>query len=133
VRKTPLQGRAACELGGFESRPWGENVAEQQGVFVPKPWQDVREGVLQRTREAMRDAHVVADQTAAMVDELRQSTHCWALGVQRRQCVTMREQECKLEFGVSGVVFGMTGREGFTVLGQGPRVDGKQDEEVVLA
>ena len=31
----------------------------------------------------------------------------------------MLEQEFKLEFGVSGIVFGMAGREGFAVLGQG--------------
>jgi hypothetical protein len=45
----------------------------------------------------------------------------------------MLEQECKWQFGVSGLVFGVAGREGFAVLGQGPRVDGTQDKEVVLA
>src|SRR5262245_48911556 len=31
-----LQGRAARESGGFEGRPLGEEVTEQQGVFVLK-------------------------------------------------------------------------------------------------
>jgi hypothetical protein len=133
VRKKPSRGGAARKLGGFEGRPLGEEVAEQQSIFVLKPLQDMREVVFQGTREAIGDAHFVADHTAAMFDELRQGTHRGALGVKGLKFVAMLEQEFKLQFGVSGIVFGVAGREGFAVLGQGPRVDGKQDKEVVFA
>jgi len=132
VAEEVCQGRAACELGRFEGRPLGEKVAEQQGVFVLKPLQAVREVVFQSTREAISDAHFVADHPTAMFDELRQGTPRRALGVQGLQFVAMLEQEFQLEFGIRGIIFGMTGREGCAVLGQSPRVDGKQDEEVVF-
>ena len=127
-----LQGRAARELGGFEGRPLGEKVAEEQGVFVLKPLQDVREVVFQGTGEAIGEAHFVADHTAAMFDEWVKGTHRGALGGEGLKCVAMLEQEFKWQFGVRGIVFGMTGREGFAVLGQGPRIDGEQDEEVIF-
>jgi len=75
---------------------------------------------------------VVADQTAAMFDELFEGTQRGALGVAGLECVAMREQELKLEFGVSGIVLGVAGREGFAVLGQGQRMDGEQDKKCVL-
>lgn len=77
--------------------------------------------------------HFVADQLAVMFDELRQGTHYRALGGQVLQFVAMLEQEFHLEFGVRRIIFGMTRSEGFAVLAQGRRVDGKQDEEVIFA
>jgi hypothetical protein len=40
--ETALQGRAARELCGLESWPWGEKIAEDGRVFVVKPLQDMR-------------------------------------------------------------------------------------------
>ena len=68
------------ELGGLEGWPLGEEIAEDGGVFVVKPWEDVREVVLQGTGEAIREAYVVAHEAAAMFDELRGGTHLGALG-----------------------------------------------------
>jgi hypothetical protein len=65
-----LQSSAARQLSGFEGWPLGEKVTEERGVFVVKPFQDVREVVFQRTGEAVSNAHFVADQTATMFDEL---------------------------------------------------------------
>ncbi len=127
-----LQRGATRELGGFEGRPLGEEVAEEYGVLVLKPLQGVREVVFQRAGEAVGKAYFVADQTAAMFDELRKRTHGGALGVEGLQLVAMLEQELELQFGVSGVVFRMAGGEGFAVLGQGGRVDGKQNQVLVL-
>jgi hypothetical protein len=67
-----------------------------------------------------------------MVDELFEGRHRGALGVEGLEFVAMREQELKLEFGISGIVLGVAGREGFAVLGQGPRIDGEQDTKFVL-
>src|SRR5262249_44413620 len=75
-----LQRSAARQLSGFEGGPWGENVTEERGVFVVKPFQDVREGVFQRPGAAVSHAHVVADQTATMCDEVRKRTPRGALG-----------------------------------------------------
>ena len=126
------QGRAACALGGLERRPWGEHVAEPEGVLGLNPWQDVWQGVVQGTRATRRDASCGAAHPAAMGDEWRQSPPGWALGVQGLQGVTRREQACQWACGVRGVVLGMTGRAGCTGRGQGPRVEGTQDEEGVV-
>jgi hypothetical protein len=67
-----------------------------------------------------------------MFDELFESTHRGALGVEGLEFVARREQELKLKFGVSGIVLGVAGREGFAVLGQGQRIDGEQDQKVVF-
>ena len=76
-----LEGGAARELDGFEGRPLGEEVAEDGGVFVVKPLEDVGEVVFQGTGEAIGETHVVADQTAAMFDEWLKGTHRGAWGV----------------------------------------------------
>ena len=119
-------------MGGVERRPLGENVAEAGGVFVVKPLEGVREVVFQGPGEAVGDAHLVAEHAAAMCDEWLKGTHGGALGVKGLQVVAMLEQEFKLQFGGSGIVFGMAGREGFAVLGQGPRVEGQQDQECLF-
>jgi hypothetical protein len=122
---------ASRQLGGFEGRPLGEEIAEDGGVFVVEPWEDVREVVLQGTGQAIREAHVVADQTAAMVAKLFEGTHGGALGLEGLELVAMLAQELKLECRVRGIVLGVAGSEGFAVLGQGQRIDGEQDEERV--
>lgn len=132
VAEEALQGSAAGELDGVEGRPLGEKVAEEGSACVVKPLQDVREVVLQGTSEAMGEAHVVADQAAALCDEWRQGTHLGALGGERCECVAMREQELAHELSVGGIVCGVAGRAGFAVRGQGQRVDGEHAQKLVL-
>jgi hypothetical protein len=93
-----------------------------------EPLEDVREVVLQGPGKAIREAHFVADQTAAMFDTLFEGTHRGALGLEGREVVARLEQELKLEFRVSGSILGMAGSEGFAVLGPGQRIAGEQDE-----
>ncbi len=127
-----LAGRAARELNGVEGRPWGEDVAEDGGVFVVEPWEDRREVVCQGTGEAMGATYVVADQTTAMFAEWFEGTYGGALGGEGWELVARREQELTLELGVSRVVLGMAGREGWPVPRAGEGGDGKEDEEVIL-
>jgi hypothetical protein len=128
-----LEGGAARQLGGFEGRPLGEEIAEDGGVFVVEPLEDVREVVLQGTGKAIREAHFVAHEAAAMFDEVLEGTHVGALGVEGVEFVAMREQKLTLEFGVRGVVLGVAGGEGLTVSREGTGIDGKEHEEVILA
>jgi hypothetical protein len=123
-----LQGGAAYRLDGFEGRPWGEDVTDERGVLVAQPLQGGREGVLQRRGEAVGQAHVGADQPAAMCDAWLERTHPGALGDERLQRVTRREQELARQFSVRGVVLRMTGSEGVAVLGQGHRIHGEQHQ-----
>jgi len=106
-----LEGGAARQLGGFEGRPWGEEIAEEGGVVVVEPLEDVREVVFQGTGQAIGEAHVVTDQTAAMFDKWFEGTHRGALGLEGLEFVAMLAQELKLEFRVSGIVLGVAGRE----------------------
>jgi hypothetical protein len=127
-----LQGGAARKLGGCEGGPVGEEVTEAGGGLVVTPWQGVREVVCQRTGEAGGQAHVVADQPAAMFDAWLERTHRGAWGGEGLECVAMRAQELTLEFGVRGVILRMTGRKGFAVRGQGARIDGEQHPELIF-
>jgi hypothetical protein len=124
-----LEGGAARELGGFERRSWGENVADEGGVLVVTPLSGVREVVFQGTGAAVGEAPVVADHAAALVDEVRKGTHGGALGGKGRQGVARLAQACTWPFGGSGIVLGRAGSAGCAVLGQGPRGDGEQDQE----
>jgi len=128
-----LERGAPRELGGLEGWPLGEEIAEDGGVFVVEPLQDVRDVVLQGTGEAIGQAHCVAHEAAAMFDEWLEGTHLGALGVERREFVAMPAQEVERQFGVRGVVLGVAGGEGLAVAREGKGIDGKEHEEVVLA
>jgi hypothetical protein len=127
------QGGAARALGGFAGGPGGEEITEPQGVFVLNPLQDLRAVVFQGTREAIGEAPFGAAHPATLVDALRKGTPCRALGGQGRQLVTLREQECKVQCGGRGRVFGVAERAGCSVRGQGPRVEGTPAQDVVCA
>jgi len=73
------------------------------------------------------------DEAPAVFDELGESPHGRALGLQGLELVTVFEQELDLEFGIGGVVFGSAGGKRFTVLGHGERIDGKEHEEILFA
>jgi hypothetical protein len=127
-----LKGGATRALHGCEGGPWGEEVAEHGGVVIVEPLEDMGAGVFEGTGEAIGERHVVADQAAALCDELFEGTPRGALGGAGLEFVARLEQELKLQFGVSGIVLGVAGREGFAVLGQGQRIDGEQDQNCVL-
>jgi hypothetical protein len=135
VGRAPMRGveearqrSAARQLSGFEGGPWGEQVTAERGVFVVKPFQDVREVVVQRTGEAVRQAHVVADQTATLFDEWLKRTQRGALGGERVECVAMLQQALQLQCRVRGVVLRMAGCEGCAVFGPGARMARAQHE-----
>ena len=133
VAEEALQGGASRQLHGLEGRPLGEEGAEDGGVFVVEPLQGVRKVVFQGTRETIRDAHFVPDQAAAMFNELFEGAHGGTLGLKGFELIAMLEQEFKLELGVSGVVLGLAGCEGFAIPRQCQGVDGKEHEEVILS
>ena len=128
-----LQGRASCQVGRREGRPWGEAVAEDGGALLVQPWQDMREGVLQGPGAPMGHTPCVPDHAAAMCDELGEGAHGRTLGLQRRALLAMRAQERTLERGVCGVVLGLAGGEGRALLRQGEGMDGKAPEAGILA
>ena len=118
VAEEGFQGGAPCELRGFEGRPATETVTKDRRIFVRKPLEHLRKIVFQSAREAIGDAHFVADHAATMFDELLEGAHGGALWMERLQLVAMGEQLFELECGIGGVIFGPTGREGFAVARQ---------------
>jgi hypothetical protein len=132
VVEEAFQGGATGELHGFEGGPLSQKVAEDDRVLVVKPLEDVREVVFQGTGEAIGEAHVVANEAAAMVDEWLEGTHVGALRGERFQFVAMGEPELEREFGVRRVVLGVAGRERFARPREGEWVNGKEHEAVIL-
>jgi len=128
-----LKGGAPRELGGCEGGPAAEEVAQDGGVLLLKPLQDMRQGVFEGTGQAMRQTDCVADQAPAVCDELRQGAHRRALGGEGGELVAVCEEEFDLEFGIGGVVFGPAGSQRFTGRSQGERIDGKEPEEILWA
>jgi hypothetical protein len=80
----------------------------------------------------MGQAHLVANEAAAMWDELLKGTHFGALRGEGLKFVAMGAQELELEFGVRGAVLGVAGREGFAISREGEGVNGKEHEAVIL-
>jgi len=64
--KEALESGAAGLAGGFGGRPALEEVAEQRAVLVGKPLKRLREVVLQGAGDAIGDAGLIIDQTAAL-------------------------------------------------------------------
>ena len=128
-----LQRGTPRELRRFERRPVTEEVAQGPRLFLLKPLQDVGQGVFEGTRQAVGAMHGVADQAPAVVNELRSGAHCRALGGERRELVAVCEQQCDLELGIGGVLFGMARGKRFAGLRQGERIDGKEPEEILGA
>jgi hypothetical protein len=127
------EGRAARERHGVAGRPLGEAVADEGGVCVVAPWADLGAVVVQGTGEASRETYVVADQTTARCDAWCEGTDRGALGGEGCACVARREPELTRAFGVSRVVLGVAGREGFPVPREAEGGDGQASEAVVLA
>jgi hypothetical protein len=69
----------------------------------------------------------------ARCDEWRSGAHRGALGGKRGARVAVCEEECALECGLGGVVFGPAGEKRCTVRGQGERSDGQEHEEILWA
>ena len=53
-------------------------------------------------------------------------------GVSGGELVAMCEEQFELECGIGRVVFGSAGGKGFTIPGQRQRIDGKEDEKVIV-
>ena len=133
LAKEGLQGRAAGQLGSLQGWPAAEKVTKDAGVFVLKPVEHLREIVFQGAGESMGDPHCVANHTAAVFNELCQSTHGGALRLEGRQLVAVSAEQCELQFGVSGVILRATGGKRFAVPCEGQGVDGQEHQEVVCA
>jgi hypothetical protein len=133
VAEEAFQGRASRQLYGLEGRPWGEAVAEDGGIFVVEPLPHMRTVVFQGTAKAMRDAHFVSDQAAAMCHEWFEGAPGRTLGLKRRELIAMLEQEFKEAFGVRGVILGLAGGEGLAIPRQHEGIDGKEHQEIIRA
>ena len=57
------------------------------------------------------------------VSSVRMASLCGCSGL---QLVSVAHQKIQGKFGISGIILGAAGFEGFAILGQGRRVDGKE-------
>ena len=87
-----LQSGTMGAWHGREGGPAAQHVPEDHGIFLFKPAQDRREGVLEGTGQAVRETHLLTNEAAAGLDELGQRAPLWALRLERLQRVAMFEQ-----------------------------------------
>jgi hypothetical protein len=128
-----LQGGAPRELGGFEGGPAAEAVAKERRIFLLQPLQDRRDGVFQRTGQAIRQTDCVADQATAVFDALGQGPPSGALGGEGGARVPVCEEQLHLQFGIGRVVFRPARGKRVAVLGPGERIDGKKHKAIICA
>jgi len=128
-----FEGGATGELHRLQGGPTTQEVAKDWGVFVLKPLQHVWEIVLERPGQAMGHPDFVAHHAATVFDELGERTHRGALRREGVQLVAMGQQQCELECGIGGVVFGPAEGEGFARARQRQRIAGEEDEKVIRA
>src|SRR4029079_15341725 len=82
--------------------------------------------------QSVRDAHSVLHQVTACLDETSQRPHVLTLALEGCKPLWMTEKEVESQRCVRRVVFRAARNERATVLGEHRRVDGEDDEEVVL-
>jgi hypothetical protein len=127
------EGGATGELYRLEGRPATQEVAENRGGFLLEPLQHMRERGLEGTGQAVGDPDFVTDHATTVFDELGEGAHRGALRMERLQLVAMGEQQCELECGVRGGVFGAAGREGVAIPRQRQGIEREEDQKVILA
>ena len=137
-RRTFLVNASACSAAALlgisrfvDAEP--PRPRRPRSAWYMQPLSDVWDVVFQNASETIGEAHFIADHAAARCDQLCEGTHLGALGGEGGKSSAMRQQEFELEFGVRGIVLGVAGSKGFTVSREGPRIDGKEHEEVILA
>ena len=89
---------------------------------------DVRGVVFRGIGGAIREAHVAANEAAALVGEGLKGTQFGALRGKGVQFVAMRAQELERERGVSGVVLRTTGGGGLAIPREAEGVGGEAHE-----
>ena len=130
VTKKGLKRGTAGELHGLEGGPATQEVAADNGIFLRKPAQHVREVVLEGTGQTVRHTHLIADEAAGR-DALFQRAHLRTLRLERFQLVAMLEQELELACSVRGIILGAAGGASREIPREGERIDGEQDKELV--
>jgi hypothetical protein len=118
---------------GFCGGPALEEVTEQRAVLVGEPLKRLREVVFQGAGDAIGDAGLIIDETAAHLDELLEGAHLGALGVERLKFLGVIQEQFERELSVGGIVFRAAVREHLAVLGKRGGIDGEQHDEFVLA
>jgi hypothetical protein len=127
------QRGAACELRGVEGGPAAEAVANDRGIFLGKPWQDLWKVVVERHGQAGGQTDFVAAQAPAVLDALRQGAPGGAVGAEGGKLVAVCEEDLDLECGIGGGICGPARGTRCTVRGHGEWIDRKEPEEILGA
>jgi hypothetical protein len=133
VAAEACQGRASRQWSGLEGRPWGVAVADDGRSVVVAPVPHRRQVGLQGPGEAIGEAPVVAAHAAAMCHEWCAGAPGRTLGRKGRERIARLAEECKAEFGVSGVVLGPAGGAGRARPRQHAGIEGQEPTAIVLA
>ncbi len=87
---------------------------------------------LERVREAVGDAHAVLHEVAPLYDQAAQLSHGDAVAAEWCDALGVTTEQVERELGVRGIVLGIARHEGLAVPSERARVDGEDDDEVVL-
>ena len=127
------EGGTTREWRGFAGRPAAEDVAQDRGLLLLHPLQNLRERVGEGPGQPMGPTDWVADQTTAVCAELCQGAQRGAWRGEGGELVAVCEEQGDLECGLGRVSCGPARGQRCTVRGPGERMKGKEDEASIWA
>ncbi|MCY1432001.1 hypothetical protein D9M71_479840 [compost metagenome] len=122
----------ARTLEVFKRGPAHQEVTEHHAVMIAKQLQGRWIILFERTDQAVADLYSLINQCPSMFCQAGQNTHRRALRHQLRKPLGIGEQQLKRPLRIGRIILGTAADKGFTVFGQGTRIDGEQAKELVL-
>jgi hypothetical protein len=130
--KERSQRRVIRALDRFQGGPLREEITPEWRVQGREPASDVRDMACEHARQPIREAGFVLDQFPAMLDEALERPGVLIRRTPRLQLRLMRADQFQHQLGIGGIILLAAGRQRFTTLGQHPRIDGVEDQVVIL-
>jgi hypothetical protein len=126
------EGLWGCGLCGFDFWELFDEVAEDQGVFIFKPVEDLGKVGLKRGGDAIGESDFFTNKPSARFDPLSECSvfgTAWYLDI---KFVGMFAQKVDDNSGVDGVRLGARRLERFTISGNSSGINGHQHQVVIL-
>jgi hypothetical protein len=101
-------------------------------VLFAEPVEHLREIFLEGIGHAIDETAAILNQHTTVMHKTLKGAHGGPFATQRSQAFKVALEEVDREESIRGIVLGTAWGEGAAILGQGSRIDGKDDEEVVF-
>jgi hypothetical protein len=130
--KELFEGRWPHLLERLDRRPAAQPIADESGADVIKPWSALRELGFQQGRHPMAEPGAVMDQATSVLHEILARPCLGMIWPPGLEPVPMLDAPCEPRGRSPRSILGAAGRARVTVRGQRGRVNGVEDQNVVV-